>query len=221
MSQQQSFGSGGSSPPTTIQNVIVQTGTTPVVPVGGTITFNGAVVAAGTHPVRTDGTAAHVMALEVQVSQAVVASDVTRIGLANFSSSDFTVDANGFVQLHGSASNTITTNGLETKTIQTIIPSNNSVNTIEVRISGYGTPIGVGADSGIGGTISAVFITGTVSSATVDDPDYFQQSNLGLTCQFQIIADPTPLSKNILIQVTGDASYNINWVCESKLTQAV
>lgn len=89
---------GGSS---AIERVNVQTGTTPIIPVGGAITFNGATTAAGTHPVRTDGTGANTVALEVQISQALAASDATKIGLANFSSSYFTVDANGFVTITG------------------------------------------------------------------------------------------------------------------------
>lgn len=85
-----------------VDSVVMQTGTSPVVPDGsGLLTFNGAVVAAGTNPVRTDGTGANTMALEVQTSQALAATDATKIGLANFNSAHFSVDANGFVGLLG------------------------------------------------------------------------------------------------------------------------
>lgn len=85
-----------------IDSVAVQTGTSPIVPTAaGLITINGAVVAAGTNPVRSDGTGANTLALEVQISQAVAATDATKIGLANFDSAAFDVDANGFVQLNG------------------------------------------------------------------------------------------------------------------------
>ncbi len=87
---------GGSA---AIERVALQSGTTPIVPVGGTITFNGAVVAAGTNPVRTDGTGANTMALEVQTSQALAAADATKIGLSNFDSTSFAVAATGFVTL--------------------------------------------------------------------------------------------------------------------------
>jgi len=81
-----------------VDSVAVQTGTTPVVPTaGGLLTFNGAVVAAGTNPVRTDGTGANTLALEVQTSQALAAADATKIGLSNFSSNEFSVAATGFV----------------------------------------------------------------------------------------------------------------------------
>ena len=84
-----------------VEKVNLQTGTTPITPLAGAITFNGATVLAGTHPVRTDGTGAHTMALEVQISQALAATDATKIGLSNFSSAQFAVDANGFVTLSG------------------------------------------------------------------------------------------------------------------------
>lgn len=87
---------GGSA---AIEKINVQTGTSPILPSGGVITFNGAVVAAGTNPVRTDGTGANTMALEVQTSQALAAADATKIGLSNFDSSSFAVAATGFVTL--------------------------------------------------------------------------------------------------------------------------
>lgn len=93
-----------------IDSIAMQTGTTPVVPdAAGLWTFNGAVVAAGTNPVRTHGTGANTTALEVQVSQALAASDATKIGLSNFDSASFAVDANGFVTLSATgAGKTIT-----------------------------------------------------------------------------------------------------------------
>lgn len=82
-------------------DVAVQTGTSPVVPLSGTITLNGAVVAAGTHPIRTDGVDPNTIDIELQISQAAAATDATKIGLAAFDSSAFSVDANGFVTLKG------------------------------------------------------------------------------------------------------------------------
>lgn len=93
-----------------VDSFAMQTGTSPVVPnASGLVTFNGAVVAAGTNPVRTDGTGPNTMALEVQISQAIAATDATKIGLSNFNSAQFTVDANGFVSTSGTGiGNTIT-----------------------------------------------------------------------------------------------------------------
>lgn len=84
-----------------IEKINLQTGTSPISPSGGTITFNGATVSAGSNPVRTDGTGANTMALEVQISQAIASTDATKIGLCNFNSAQFTVDANGFVSISG------------------------------------------------------------------------------------------------------------------------
>jgi hypothetical protein len=103
MSQAGSLNNGGGGG-STIENINVQTGISPVVTSNNTITFNGAVVAAGTNPVRTDGTALSTMALEVQTSQAIASTDATKIGLSAFNSADFTVDANGFVSIVGGPS---------------------------------------------------------------------------------------------------------------------
>lgn len=90
---------GGSS---AIDSIAVQAGTTPVVPTAaGLLTFNGATVIAGTNPVLTRGTGLNTMAVEVQISQALAATDATKIGLCNFDSAAFGVDANGFVTLTG------------------------------------------------------------------------------------------------------------------------
>lgn len=80
----------------------MQTGTSPVVPTAnGLVTVNGAVVAAGTNPVRSDGTGVNTFAIEVQISQALAAADATKIGLSNFDSTSFAVAATGFVTLNG------------------------------------------------------------------------------------------------------------------------
>ncbi len=85
-----------------IEKINMQTGTTPIVPVGGVISLNGSVVSAGTNPVRTDGTGANTGAVEVQISQAIAATDATKIGLSNYNSANFTVDSNGYVSIAGS-----------------------------------------------------------------------------------------------------------------------
>lgn len=85
-----------------VDSFAMQTGTSPVIPTAaGLVTFSGGVVAAGTNPVRTDGTGANTMVLEVQTSQALAAADATKIGLANFDSASFAVAATGFVTASG------------------------------------------------------------------------------------------------------------------------
>lgn len=68
-------------------------------PTGGNWNILGASPAAGTSPVITSGTAS-TLTVNVQKSQALASTDATKIGLCNFDSSAFDVDANGFVQLN-------------------------------------------------------------------------------------------------------------------------
>lgn len=58
----------------------------------------GSSAAAGTSPVTTVG-AGSTITVNVQTSQAIGAADATKIGLSNFSSTDFAVAATGFVTL--------------------------------------------------------------------------------------------------------------------------
>lgn len=92
---------GGGVNPALI-GLIMDTGTSPVVPNGsGQITLTAATVAAGTNPIRTNGTGANTSSIQVQLSQALAATDATKVGLSNFDSTVFSVDANGFVTLLG------------------------------------------------------------------------------------------------------------------------
>ena len=88
---------GGTNPSLTKLGVDYGTNN-PVVPdATGKLNLIGGTVAAGTNPVRTDGTGANTAKIEVQTSQAIAATDATKIGLAAFNSAQFSVDANGFV----------------------------------------------------------------------------------------------------------------------------
>ncbi len=69
-------------------------------PTAGNWNILGASTAAGTSPVTTSG-AVSTLTVNVQKSQAIAATDATKVGLANFDSAAFDVDANGFVQLNG------------------------------------------------------------------------------------------------------------------------
>ena len=79
-------------------------------PTAGNWNISGASTAAGTSPVVTSG-AASTLTVNVQKSQAIAAADATKVGLAAFDSTDFAVDANGFVTLGATgAGQTITGN---------------------------------------------------------------------------------------------------------------
>ncbi len=168
-----------------ILRVAVQTGTSPILPTGGTITFNGAVVAAGTNPVRTDGTASDTMALEIQTSQALAAADATKIGLSNFDSSSFAVAATGFVTLSTTgAGKTIT--GDSGGALSPTANNWNILGRSGSKTSGSGSTLTVKspayADAGGSGTStlnSGSFVTGAFTltlpaSAGLADGDLFE-----------------------------------------------
>jgi hypothetical protein len=69
-------------------------------PVAGNWNIFGSSVAAGTTPVHTAGSG-NTLTVDVQISQAIASTDATKIGLAAFNSTYFTVDANGFVSFNG------------------------------------------------------------------------------------------------------------------------
>lgn len=78
-----------------------------VPPTLGIVNVNGGTTIAGTSPVTTTGViGTSTVTTVVQLSQALAASDATKVGLSNFDTADFDVDANGFVSFE----TTITTN---------------------------------------------------------------------------------------------------------------
>lgn len=142
---------GGAS----IQKVNVQAGTTPIVPTAGAITVNGASVAAGTNPVQTNGTGPNTFAVQVQTSQAIAATDATKIGLAAFNSTQFTTDANGFVSLSGGAP------------VDSLTPdSGGAVSAVAGTITIHGTN-GVNTTNGGAGQLNVNGITATTSQIGV------------------------------------------------------
>lgn len=70
------------------------------IPIANTLEILGQVVTAGVNPVRTIGSG-NTITTQVQVSQAIAAPDLTKVGLSVFDSQFFTVDATGFVSIAG------------------------------------------------------------------------------------------------------------------------
>lgn len=68
------------------------------VPIANTLELLGETVSAGTNPFRSIASG-NTVTYQAQISQAIAATDVTKIGLSNFNSDQFDVDANGFVSL--------------------------------------------------------------------------------------------------------------------------
>jgi len=81
-------------------------GTNPVLPTAaGLIIVTGGQVAAGTvgaNVIRTDSLAANTYTIEIQRSTTNATTDSTKNGVSHFNSTQFTVDANGFVSSLGS-----------------------------------------------------------------------------------------------------------------------
>ena len=144
---------------TGVDSVAVQTGTSPILPDGtGLITINGAVVAAGVNPVRSDGTGVNTLAIEVQTSQALAATDATKIGLCNFDSEEFQVDANGFTNFSTNAATTAIHgwNGSILESAAVTVTSDGATITCSVQKSG-------------GGNLTVVFSTGYYAWTTAPD----------------------------------------------------
>jgi len=77
-------------------------GTNPVLADGsGKIEIDGALVAAGTNPIRSVSTAPNLLQIQAQTSQAIASVDSTKVGLSNFNSAQFSVSGGGFVSLLG------------------------------------------------------------------------------------------------------------------------
>lgn len=94
--------------PTVPTSFVANSGT--ATPVLNTINIFGAAVAAGGVPVQTVASG-NTVTVDVQRSSASVSSSATNAGLASFNSTQFTVDANGFVSSTGSvATETLTGN---------------------------------------------------------------------------------------------------------------
>ena len=69
-----------------------------VPPTGGIINVGGGTTVAGITPVKTTGViGTSTVTTTVQISQALAATDATKIGLSNYNNAFFSVDANGFV----------------------------------------------------------------------------------------------------------------------------
>ena len=99
-------------------------------PIAGIVKVYGSTAAAGTSPVTTTADNVNTLTTIVQLSQALAATDATKVGLANFDTADFDVDANGFVTFETS----ITTND------GNVVKSVNGNWNLWATVSGQGGP---------------------------------------------------------------------------------
>src|SRR5260221_385743 len=145
-------------------------------PSSNNLNILGATAAAGTTPVSTAGLSATVT-IKVQKSQAIVAADATKIGLSNFNSSHFTVDANGFVSATGQIPIQFTTNsGTATPSAGNIniLGSSTAAGTSPVNTSGSGSTVTVNVQKSQ--AIAATDAT-KVGSANFDSASFSVDAN--------------------------------------------
>lgn len=183
-----------------VDSVAMQTGTSPVVPAGtGLLTFNGSTAAAGTNPVRTNGTGANTMALQVQFSQAIAATNATNVGLAAFNNAQFTVDANGFVSLTGGGE-AIDSIGVQAGT-NPISPTAGGLVTINGSVVAAGsTPI---QTNGTGANTMAVEVQ-TSQAVGGSDP-----TKIGLAA---FSSTDFTVDANGFVELTGASGFDWNFV---------
>lgn len=199
-------------------------------PSSGNWNILGASTAAGTSPVSTSGSGS-TLTVNVQKSQAIASTDATKIGLSNFNSGQFGVDANGFVSLGGSsATSYVTSSGTATPSANVLnitqgtgILTSGSGNTVTVGIntnvattyntqSGTATPSSniITFNGGPGVTTSASGSTVTINSVTFNDrsADSTLAVNNGFFCTAALTATlpSSPTQGTLCIIVSGTAS---------------
>ena len=107
---------------------ITDTGTG-AIPIANVLEILGSYVPAGVLPVYTSGSG-NTVTTNVQISQAIASSNALNVGLAAFDSSQFTVDANGFVTLNGGAGGAVTSIQVQANTApgtDSVVPSSGVV----------------------------------------------------------------------------------------------
>lgn len=109
-----------------------------------TFSLLGTFVAAGGFPVRSNGTAANSMQLEVQLSSQQAVSSSANAGLCSFDSSMFTVDGNGFVQLAGGsvALDSVQVDAATAPGVNPVVPDGAGLMTVGgTFVPAFGTPV--------------------------------------------------------------------------------
>lgn len=181
-------------------------------PVLGNINLFSAVVAAGTTPISVDG-AGNTETIHLQISQAVSAADATRIGLSNFDSTDFTVDADGFVQIKGSSNATTTTIGAVTADLLTIpLGAVPGVYQFEARVAAFDSA----TPSGAGYNVYGTFRTDGLAATLVGNQDIYNEEATLMTADAYFTAS----GNDAILRVLGVVALTIDWAGESKLTFA-
>jgi len=126
-------------------------GVNPVTPDGGgTINLNGAVVASGSNPIRTQTSAEHDIDIEVQLagSSASDPGNTDAVGLVQLNSSDFTITGNGFMSLAAAVSPASL--GMDTGTSPVVVNGSGVIALTGAAVANAGIPLqsnGTGANT--------------------------------------------------------------------------
>lgn len=136
------------------------------IPILNTLEILGNHVAASASPVATTG-ALNVVTINVQASSAQASSSALNMGLASFNSSEFSVDANGYVSLSGSSALTFQADSGSATPVANVITFTGS--STGLTTTGAGSTMGLTGTLLVdhGGTSSSSFnINGVVISNT-------------------------------------------------------
>jgi len=145
-------------------------GTNPVVPTGlGNVTVNGVFVLAGGIPVQTNSIAANAYRVEVQLSSAQALSATANAGLSSFDNTQFTVDANGWVQmLNGLPFSSVTVDSVVAPGVNPVTPDALGNITVAGTLVPTGTNVPIQT---ISNALNTYEITVQIASAVaVSDP---------------------------------------------------
>jgi trimeric autotransporter adhesin len=179
-------------------------GTSPIAPSSDVLIFTGAQVAAGvvgTNVIRSDGSASNTMTMQIQRSTTAATSTVADNGVCHFSSTNFTVDSNGFVQLVGGGGSLSTLTGNSGGAIS---PSSGNINTLgtgSITIVGSGNTlttqltgltnhaVQVGAGTATLTQVGPSSVTGAIlqSNGSSSDPSFSTASYPSTTSVSQIL----------------------------------
>ena len=217
---------GYASPNITLQvgsatSLTVDADTGSATPAANTLNVLGVVNVAGTTPFATSASG-NTVDINIQRSQAIAATDATKIGLSNFNSGQFTVDANGFVSLLGGGQ------AIDSIAVQTgtspIVPTGAGLVTINGAVVAAGTnPVrtdGTGANTlavevqtsqAIGATNAANIGLAAFDSAAFDvDANGFVQLNGGgiAATAFDVQANTAPGTDPVVPTAAGVVTVN-------------
>ena len=155
------------------------------VPALGVLTVTGEITVAGTSPLVTSA-AGSTVTINAQISQALASADATKVGLCNFDSNVFAVDADGFTTINTDAFTTAVSgwNGSIIETTDVVVTSDGATITLSVEQDGGGDLTVVFSD-GFYDWDTTPADTVTLTAGTDTSPQlnyiYFLQSTKTLT----------------------------------------